>query len=140
MQQGGGPSVVGMKTPVLLALFALVSTSGCVVHAVRPGHRLPPPPAGRVVRHQMGYEEAVSRAHTYAQQRGFRSHVERAHLTGNGVWKVRLHVERPGQRGQLRLELDSYARTVVRAQERLKNVREQHVHGASPMGRGRGRW
>ena len=120
-----------MNKPVL---FALVSTSGCGVHAVRPS------PQGRVARQQMGYDEAVSRAHTYARQRGFRSALEKANLTDNGVWRVRLAVERPGQRGALRVDLDSYDRSVVRAQEDLRNVRNEQVHDASPMGPGRARW
>ena len=126
-----------MNKLVMVVLFALVSSTGCAVRMSRPGPSPlppPPPPPARVV-HEMSYQEAVDRAVAYARDRGYWSEVEKAHRTGNGVWKVKLAVERADARGRLHIDFDAHTRKVIRAQEKVKYAK----HHGHDHGRGKGK-
>ncbi len=87
----------------------------------------------------MSYEEAVHRAVAYAQSRGYDTHVKKAHLTGDDVWKVKLHVARGDADGKMDVDLNAWSREVIRANENLKYRKHDHDDDDHGPGRGRGK-
>ncbi len=123
-----------MNKLILPALFLMLAGTGCTVRvtrqeptwrpapppvATRPLPRPPPPPPARIER--MDRREAMAVAIHHARRRGFRDvEVDKVHLTGNDVWKVKLEVERRGAEGKMHVDLDAWTREVIRAQEQVK--------------------
>lgn len=96
-------------------VLALTLVSGCVVRNVR----------GPLRPGAMTYDEAVSRALSYAQSRGYQASIEHAELTGKAVWKVKLLIARPGANGKLWVDFDAYTREIVKSKEKLKGPKDR---------------
>ena len=88
----------------------------------------------------MGRHEAMSLAVQHARSRGFRDvEVDKVHLTGNDVWKVKLEVERRDAEGKMHVDLDAWTREVIRSQEQVKYRKHKHDRWDDDRDKGKGK-
>lgn len=80
----------------------------------------------------MTYDEAVSLGRQYCAHRGYACDLKEAHMTGDGVWKVKFEVE-GGLKGHVHLDYNAYSRGLIKSDEKVK---ERHGKG---HGKGHGR-
>lgn len=106
-----------MRLPLLLG--SLLLSSGCIVAETRHPRPPPRPPPSRPV--AMSYDEAVRRGFDQCRSRGYRCELKEAHLTGNGVWKVKMRVDGRGEKGHLHLDYDAYSRDLIAVNDKVKD-------------------
>lgn len=80
-----------------------------------PGQPVPPPPPRMLTQ-----GEAVNIGLQYCHSRALPCDLQEAHLTGNGIWKVKFKVRGHGEKGHVHLELDGVSGAVLKVDQKVK--------------------
>jgi hypothetical protein len=94
-----------------------------VVITPPPAHHATPPPAQPVPPPPPRYiseGDAINIGIRYCQSRAYPCDLQNAHLTGDGVWKVKLKVRGYGEDGRVHMDIDARNGSMIRVDEKLK--------------------
>jgi len=91
-----------------------------VVVAPPPAQPPPPAPMPPPPPRTLSEAEAVNIGQGYCQSHNIPCDFQEAHLTGNGVWKVKFKVRGPGEKGHVHIDLDAQTGKMLHVDEKLK--------------------
>jgi len=87
-----------------------------------PGQPMPPPPPRYI-----SENEAINIGIRYCQSHALPCDLQEAHMTGDGVWKVKFKVRGQGEEGHVHLDIDGRNGSMLRVDEKVKD-RGGHGH------------
>lgn len=121
---------------LLIAVAVLALGVRCIIVPSRPGVYVRPPPPAVVVTppppaHQatpvgppppryLSEQEAINIGIRYCQSHAIPCDLQEAHMTGDGVWKVKFWVRGQGEGGHVHLDIDGRNGAMIRVDEKLK--------------------
>jgi hypothetical protein len=76
----------------------------------------------------MTRSDALAYGDSYCASHGLRCALKEAHLTGNGIWKVKYSAWRGDARGHVHLEIDAATGALVKVNEKIKDRGGKHDH------------
>src|SRR4051812_24589294 len=98
---------------LLIAVAVLCLGVRCIIVPARPGYVVRPPPPAVVVTppppapRYISEGEAINIGVRYCQSHAFGCDLQEAHLTGDGVWKVKFKIRGQGEGGHVHLDIDA---------------------------------
>jgi len=81
-----------------------------------PGQPMPPPPPRYI-----SENEAINIGIRYCQSHALPCDLQEAHMTGDGVWKVKFKVRGQGEGGHVHLDIDGRNGSMLRVDEKVKD-------------------